>query len=95
VLAFHISNRHLDLEPVLGNLARDAGLATLYQHDTLLTFEEQDHGKAGSQWLLMARSREDFGMLAVDKRWKPARSEPQAAIWTDDFSSILSAFEWR
>ena len=29
VLLFHISNRYLDLEPVLGNLARDRGLACL------------------------------------------------------------------
>ena len=28
-LAFHISNRYLNLRPVLGNLARDAGLTCL------------------------------------------------------------------
>ncbi|MGH2351166.1 MAG: spermidine synthase, partial [Chloroflexota bacterium] len=34
VLAFHISTRHLDLAPVLGRLARDAGLVCLVQEDT-------------------------------------------------------------
>lgn len=95
VLAFHISNLHLDLEPVLGNLARDAGLVALYQSDTHITVEEKDLGKSGSQWLLMARDPADFGALAGDERWRPARNAPQAAVWTDDFSSILSAFKWR
>src|SRR5205823_15036304 len=33
VLAFHISNRYIDLEPVIGDLAGDAGLAALTQDD--------------------------------------------------------------
>lgn len=93
VLAFHISNLHLDLEPVLGNLAQDADLAALYQSDTQISAEEKARGKSGSQWLLMARDQADFGALADDERWTPARSEPQSAVWTDDFSSILSAFK--
>ena len=95
LLAFHISNRHLDLEPVLGNLAQDAGLAALFQHDVRLTVEEGERGKTGSQWLVMARDAEDFGALAADKRWQPARVDPAAGVWTDSFSSILSVFKWR
>jgi SAM-dependent methyltransferase len=33
ILAYHISNRHLDLEPVLGNIARDLGLVSINQSD--------------------------------------------------------------
>ena len=33
MLAFNVSNRYLALEPVLGNLARDAGLACAAQMD--------------------------------------------------------------
>src|ERR671915_517060 len=34
VLVHHISNRHLDLEPVVGDLARDRGLVCYSQYDT-------------------------------------------------------------
>src|SRR5207244_8114742 len=34
VLAVHISNRHLDLAPVLGNLAQELGLASLREYDS-------------------------------------------------------------
>ncbi len=33
ILAFHVTNRRLDLEPVMGNLAHDAGLVALYDRD--------------------------------------------------------------
>ena len=36
LLAFHISNRYLDLEPVLGNLAGELGLVGLSQSDVLV-----------------------------------------------------------
>jgi spermidine synthase len=32
LLVLHISNRYLDLKPVVGNLAADAGLVARYQH---------------------------------------------------------------
>jgi spermidine synthase len=35
VLLFNMSNRHLDLEPVFANLAKDAGLLTLCRIDQL------------------------------------------------------------
>ncbi|HEU5100772.1 MAG TPA: fused MFS/spermidine synthase, partial [Roseiflexaceae bacterium] len=39
VLAFHISNLYLDLKPALGNLAADAGLASLARDDLVLSAE--------------------------------------------------------
>ena len=93
VLAFHISNWHLDLEPVFANLARDAGIACLVRDDTTLSPAQQESGKSPSVWLAMARTQADLGFLGGDKRWLPARTSG-AAAWTDDFSSVLSVFRW-
>jgi hypothetical protein len=95
VLAFHISNQYLDLKPVLGDLARDAGLTALFQDDLVLDPDEAARGKSASQWVIMARERSDFGALAGDGRWRPLEGRPGAAVWTDDFSSILSVLRWR
>jgi hypothetical protein len=95
VLAFHISNQYLDLKPVLGALARDAGLVALFQDDIVLDPEEAARGKSASQWAIMARDRADFGALDGDPRWHPLEGQPGAAVWTDDFSSILSVLRWR
>ena len=47
MLTIHVLNLHLDLEPVLGNLAREAGLTALYQSDTQISIDEKARGKSG------------------------------------------------
>jgi spermidine synthase len=93
VLAFHISNRYLDLGPVLGAIARDIGLEARVNFDTVVTPAEQRDGKQPSQWLIMTRALPAMGALGGDARW---RAVPAAATsaWTDDFSNILSVFRW-
>jgi len=95
LLVFHISNRHLTLEPVLANLARDAGLPCRIQLNTVNNQAEQEQGKTASQWVLIARREADFGKLAADSRWQTCRERPGAEVWTDNFSSILSVFNWQ
>lgn len=95
VLAFHISNLHLDLEPVFANLARDAGLVALTRDYTVVAEEERTLGKAGSVWLVMGRRQEDLAALTRDSRWQPSRAAANQAVWTDDYSSLLSVFRWR
>lgn len=92
ILAFHISNRHLDLEPVLGRLAKDAGLFTLTRHD-LTTPEERQEQKSSSTWTLMARSPHDLHDIAADYRWEQTAVDPEVPLWTDDYSSVLSVLK--
>jgi hypothetical protein len=94
-LLFHTSNIHLDLEPVLADLAGDARVACLTREDTAVSPQELSSGKAASTWLVMARSKADLGKLARDSRWRPSRGRDQPVIWTDDYSSLLSIFRWQ
>lgn len=94
LLACHISNLHLDLEPVFADLAHDAHLACLVRDDTVISPEESALGKAPSVWLVMASQPADLAALARDPRWRPARHDARA-VWTDDYSSLLAAFRWR
>lgn len=61
VVAIHISNRHLGLDPVLGNIGRAMGLAVLENHDTV---EKGYAGKSNSDWIAVARKPEDLKPLA-------------------------------
>ena len=89
VLAFHISNRHLTLGPVLGRLAAAHGLMALEQRDDLIGSDVRDDGKTASDWLVMARAREDLAALERDGRWVLPRVEASTPLWTDNFSNIL------
>jgi hypothetical protein len=93
ILALHISNRYLRLEPVVANLAEDAGLGgrLIQDGDT-----GEIKGATEATWVLLARTPEDFGGLATDARWTAVRleTEPRVGTWTDDFHNLLSVFKW-
>src|SRR5262249_31980678 len=59
LLAFHISNRFLNLEPVLGNLAEELGLTGFIEHDLATDFP----GKASSSWVVIARQQSTLDRL--------------------------------
>ncbi len=94
VLAFHISNRYMDLQPLLGDLAADAGLVALGQIDNHVTPDEERAGKSASSWVVMARRPGDLGPLATDSRWVPLSGRQKRVVWTDDFSNPLSVMRW-
>lgn len=94
ILVFHISNRYLDLKPVLGNLARDAGLVALSNSDLYLSDEDDKKKKKASVWVVMARTGQYLGSLPQEDLWRPLPQTPGEALWTDDFSNIWSVFNW-
>lgn len=95
VLAFHISNRYVDLHGVLGDLAHDAGLFCLANDDAHVSEAEAREGKFASVWVVMARDPNDLEALNSDPRWKDVRPMPGARVWTDDFSNIVSILRFR
>ncbi|MBL9139525.1 MAG: fused MFS/spermidine synthase [Verrucomicrobiales bacterium] len=91
-LMAHISNRYLNLEPVLAALARDAGWACRSADDS----QEHDYpGKEPSHWIVMARDDNGLGRLARLSRWVPAEGDDRMTLWTDQRSSVFEAFDWR
>jgi hypothetical protein len=95
VLAFHISNRYLDLQPVLTALARDGGLTCRFCDDLNLLFPEREVGKEPSQWAVISRALEDLGSLVRSSNWQTSRRTHQEEVWTDHFSNILGIFIWQ
>jgi len=95
MLALNISNRQLELKTVIGNVARDLGLAYRARDNLNLPAAEANRGKMPSQWMVIARSVEDLRELAVDPRWVVPPIRPGTSVWTDDFNNLLSALNWR
>ena len=91
VLAFHISNRHINLAPVVARLARDRGLTALMRNDM---YSDSESGFEASMWVVMARSPERLAKIARDTtRWRPLVADARPA-WTDDFSNIWTELRW-
>jgi hypothetical protein len=90
LLAFNLSNRYVDLEPVMGQQARDAGLVCRICYDVHLTAEEKQSGKQPSIWVVMAARQSDLGEIATDARWLIPKVRPSSNVWTDDYSDLAS-----
>jgi hypothetical protein len=94
VLAVHISNRFLDLAPVLAAMSRRLGYDSILEMH--VPTEEQYALSAEialSRWVLVARSRPDFGPLATDSRWESLDELP-GPVWTDDYSNVFSVVRY-
>lgn len=99
MMIFHISSRYVDLAPVLGDLAADAGLAAVIRAEEYLSEQERNERRLiNSTWVALAREAETVEALARDPRWKILRPRDPPHPWTDDFSdlwSVLTVFGAR
>lgn len=95
VMLVHISNRHLNLSPVLSGISHRLGLVAREFDDGLVPPAEDRLGKYASQWIVIARKESDLGKMAVDARWlKMVPRRGGDPVWTDDFSNILSVMKF-
>ena len=90
LLVFHISNRHLQLRPLVAALAGERQLAARVQ---FFHTSSPDVARLPSEWVVIGRRPDDLGSLASDSRWKPLTAQPGRRVWTDDFSDILSVLK--
>jgi hypothetical protein len=94
-IAFHISNRYLNLEPVVVGLARDARVAGIVGADVSMSAEESMSFKSSSKWIVLSRNANDHALLALQPGWHVLAPTSDIRLWTDDFSNVLSVFRWR
>jgi hypothetical protein len=88
IVAFHVSNRFLDLIPVVARIAREQGaLAVLVEDDP----EDDDmSSRSRSDWVLVSRSGKALGAKAIlERNAAPAEDQPQWRTWTDDYSNLI------
>ncbi|MGH6932355.1 MAG: spermidine synthase [Dongiaceae bacterium] len=95
IIALHISNRTLNLEPVVANLAFDAGAVALIQRFRPDDELRADNLAKGTDWVLLARQKADLAFIADDPRWSALAPRPVYGLWTDDFSNVLEIYRWN
>jgi SAM-dependent methyltransferase len=102
VLLIHISNRFLDLEPVVAALVREEGLAARQ----LLYFPRPAAAAAGlsfsgSHWVAITRTEAGMARFLeaaepgeeAEALWGELEDPGQAPVWTDERASILPALK--
>jgi SAM-dependent methyltransferase len=96
LLLVHISNRYLDLQPVVAAAAAQGGWQAAqrkYRPDKAGVARNE----AGSDWIAMSPSSETFNQVVrgSGETWTALPPRPGFAPWTDDHASVLSLIRWR
>ena len=94
VLLVHISNQHLNLEPVVAALAADAGLVGLIAEHSPPDRQEDRELDYRCDWVVLTARSEDTGPLAADSAWRRLVAQPGLGPWSDDYSNVFRAIMW-
>ncbi|HEY7239799.1 MAG TPA: fused MFS/spermidine synthase [Burkholderiales bacterium] len=88
IVAFHVSNRFLDLIPVVARIAKEQGAAAVLVNDD--PDDEDESLRSRSDWVLVSRDpaalkREPI----VEGGGVEAEDQPRWRTWTDDYSNLI------
>ena len=93
-LVFHVSNLHLDLVPVLADLAADRGLTGFVRRDLALSDAAFAAGKSPATYVVLARNRSHLLGLPERRDWFDISLLAKGVVWTDDYANVLSTLKW-
>ena len=82
VLAFHISNRYLDLRPVIVGLADRFQLHAVQVHQ-------------GSNWILLSANPAMLRLPKLAEKARPIVLEKGSILWTDNYSNLYQLLRLR
>jgi len=88
IIAFHVTNRFLNLIPVVEGLARVHGLAVIHIAD-----EGEDSRGSRSDWLLLSDGREALDHPQLAEAAKEVEVRKDWRLWTDDFNNLFQVLK--
>ncbi|MEL7687327.1 fused MFS/spermidine synthase [Citromicrobium bathyomarinum] len=93
LMLVHISNRYLDLRPVIAAHAAQNGWIALMRDDPAV----REDGISASFWVAIASDPQPIARLLLSSPqtdWIEL-DDPAPQVWTDDFASILPLLDWN
>jgi predicted membrane-bound spermidine synthase len=85
VVAIHISNLVLDLEPAVFKLAESQGMSSIL----VATSGDDSTARSPAIWALMSKSVEALHDPTLDKIARPLHAPAGQRLWTDDYSNLF------
>jgi spermidine synthase len=90
IIAVHISNRYLDLKPVVEGVAESLGRMTVYIQNE----PDPKNYVYKSEWMLVSGWKDFFKRADVRAALTPLPSKSHVRLWTDDYSSVFGIMKW-
>jgi hypothetical protein len=91
VIAFHVSNQYIDLEPVVAAIAGNAGLRAMSVH----SHGEQQNGFYYADWILVTANQTFLHQPEIVNEAFPTPMRAGVRLWTDNYSSVFPLLKWQ
>jgi hypothetical protein len=91
VIAFHVSNQYINLEPVVAAIAADAGLHAVSVH----SHGDDQNGLYYADWILVTANQVFLGQPEVVNNAFPTPVQAGVRLWTDNYSSVFPLLKWH
>ena len=88
IIAFHVTNRYLNLAPVVQQLAMAAGL-----HAVLVADDGDEALASRSDWVLVSDSAEVLARQPINEAALPIATHSGWRLWTDDFNNVVQVLK--
>jgi hypothetical protein len=91
VIAFHVSNQYIDLEPVVAAIAANAGLSAVSVHSHV----DEQNGFYYADWTLVTANQSFLRQPEIINNAFPTPIRPDVRLWTDNYSSVFPLLRWH
>src|SRR5262249_23388733 len=88
IVAFHVSNRYLNLPPVVEQIAQSAGMKTAFVSND----DDTTKDVWTSDWVLVSADESFLNRIEVTAASEAITVPPRLRPWTDDYNSLLPVF---
>jgi SAM-dependent methyltransferase len=90
IVAFHVSNRFLELKPVVQQIAEARGFKVAWIEEV---DEDDEVDSTATDWILLSKDAKTLSAEPIAAVAKPIDGRPDWRIWTDDFNNLLQVLK--
>ena len=91
ILAVHISNRYIDLKPVLKSAAKEFQLTGIVINAKVIKYPDRSKQ---SLWVLLTKNKEVIKTKTISENGTDLSKAKDINLWTDQYSNIFQLIKW-
>lgn len=89
IVAIHISNKYINLIPVLAGYSETANIKGYFKHHISSEQDRVNLAITSSLWVIFSTNKALLQTISETKGWQDLALYNQKAFWSDDFSNII------
>ncbi|MEZ6085560.1 MAG: fused MFS/spermidine synthase [Phycisphaerae bacterium] len=94
ILVFNMSNRYLNLAPLISTLASDTGFWCAKRDDDVSPETTAKTGRLSSRFMVLTRDKNCIRQIKRKGNWEEMDLVDERLIWTDKYTNVFRLLHW-